>query len=127
MAPNVGCGKCRECISGNTQLCKDYEAIGITFNGAFAEYMKVPKQFLEQGNIYVFPQNTSYEEGSLAEILATVLSGVEACRIGYSDIVLIVGAGPIGIVHTMLVKISGVQRVIVSEIKEDRERTGAQI
>lgn len=122
MAPNVGCGKCRECISGNTQLCKDYEAIGITFNGAFAEYMKVPQQFIEQGNIYVFPQNISYEEGSLAEILASVLSGAEACRIGYSDIVLIVGAGPIGIVHTMLVKISGAQRVIVSEIKEDRRK-----
>lgn len=120
MAPNVGCGKCRECISGSTQLCKDYEAIGITFNGAFAEYMKIPKQFIEQGNISIFPQNISYEEGSLAEILATVLSGVEACSIGYSDIVLIIGAGPIGIVHTMLVKISGAQKVIVSEIRDDR-------
>lgn len=122
IAPNVGCGYCKECISGNTQLCKKFEAIGITFNGAFAEYMKVPKQFIEQGNIYIFPNDISYEEGSLAEVLATVLSGAEACRIGYADIVLIIGAGPIGIVHTMLAKISGAQKVIVSETIEDRRK-----
>lgn len=122
MAPNVGCGFCDECVEGKTQLCKDYEAIGITLNGAFSEYMKIPRKFLDQGNIYIFPNtnNISYDECSLTEILATVLCGAEACKIGYSDIVLIIGAGPIGIVHTMLAKISGAQKVIVSETIEKR-------
>ena len=120
MAPNIGCGYCRECISGNTQLCRDYEAIGVTLNGAFAEYIKIPYQFIEQGNVYAFPSEITFEEASLAEMLATVLSGAESCRINYADIVLIIGAGPIGITHTMLAKISGTQKIIVSEVSEER-------
>lgn len=122
MAPNVGCGFCYECVAGRTQYCKDYKAIGITLNGAFSEYMTVPKQFIDQGNIYIFPGNIdiTYDECSLTEILSTVLSGAEECKIRYSDIVLISGAGPIGIVHTMLARISGAQKVIVSEPVEKR-------
>jgi L-iditol 2-dehydrogenase len=122
IAPNMGCGVCRECISGNTQLCKDYEAIGITFDGAFAEYMKIPKEFIDQGNVFIFPDSISFEEASLSEVLAVVISGAEACKISYADIVLIVGAGPIGIVHTMLARISGAQKVIVSEVLEHRRK-----
>lgn len=122
MAPNIGCGYCKECVGGNTQLCKDFEAIGISLNGAFAEYMRIPSEFIKQGNIYVLPDELSYEEASLSEILATVLSGAEACKIGYADNVLIIGAGPIGITYTMLAKISGAQKVIISEIFEERRR-----
>ncbi len=39
-APNMGCGHCRQCISGNNNLCPDYTAIGVTIDGAFAEYVR---------------------------------------------------------------------------------------
>lgn len=120
IAPNIGCGTCRECVSGNTQLCSNYEAIGITFDGAFAEFMRVPRKFIDQGNLYVLPPGISYDEASLAEMLSAVLSGAEACQIGFSDIVMIIGAGPIGIVHTILARISGAQKIIVSEIVDER-------
>jgi len=120
LAPNIGCGYCRECISGNTQLCKDYEAIGITINGAFAEYIKISSKFIEQGNVYSFPPEISFEEASLVEMLAAVISGAESCKISYADVVLIVGVGPIGIAHTLLAKNSGAQKIIVSEISKER-------
>jgi L-iditol 2-dehydrogenase len=101
-------------------LCKDYEAIGITCDGAFAEYIKIPKRFIDQGNIFTFPDNISFDEASLSEVLAAAISGAEACKINYADIVLIIGAGPMGIVHTMLSCISGAQKVIISEVLEHR-------
>ena len=42
VAPNMGCGHCRQCVSGNNNLCADYQAVGITLDGGFAEYMRIP-------------------------------------------------------------------------------------
>jgi L-iditol 2-dehydrogenase len=42
IAPNVGCGKCEQCIQGLDHLCPSYEAFGISLDGAFAEYMRIP-------------------------------------------------------------------------------------
>ncbi len=42
VAPNMGCGHCRQCISGNNNLCAEYDALGVTLNGGFAEYMLIP-------------------------------------------------------------------------------------
>ena len=42
IAPNMGCGHCRQCITGNNNLCANYEAIGVTMDGGFAEYVRVP-------------------------------------------------------------------------------------
>jgi len=123
VSPNVGCGICKYCLSGNTNLCPNYEAIGITYDGGFAEYMRIPEEFIHQGNVVFFPPSLPYEHAVFAEPFSAVINGQEACRINYSDIVLIIGAGPIGIMHFMLVENSSVQKVIVSEtIKERREQ-----
>ncbi len=50
-APNWGCGHCRMCIAGNNNLCPDYGAIGITHDGAFAEYVRIPAPAVRQGNV----------------------------------------------------------------------------
>src|SRR5512140_1983864 len=42
VAPNMGCGHCRQCISGNNNRCAAYQAVGVTLDGGFAEYMRVP-------------------------------------------------------------------------------------
>ena len=42
VAPNIGCGHCLQCISGNNNRCSNYQAIGITLDGGFAEYMRIP-------------------------------------------------------------------------------------
>jgi L-iditol 2-dehydrogenase len=51
IAPNMGCGHCAQCVSGNNNLCANYQAIGITLDGAFAEYMRVPAAAILQGNL----------------------------------------------------------------------------
>ena len=39
VAPNMGCGHCRQCAAGDNNLCADFDAVGITLDGSFAEYM----------------------------------------------------------------------------------------
>jgi L-iditol 2-dehydrogenase len=52
IAPNMGCGRCRECVRGYNNRCAAYQAVGVTLDGAFAEYMRVPAEAIRQGNVF---------------------------------------------------------------------------
>jgi threonine dehydrogenase-like Zn-dependent dehydrogenase len=117
VAPNVGCGRCHMCIQGFNQLCPTYEAFGISMDGGFAEYIKIPG--FAVGNVARLPDNVSYEEAVLIEPLSCVYNAFEAHRTVPGDTVLIVGAGPIGALHVMLNKLAG-GRVVVADISSAR-------
>lgn len=122
LAPNIGCGVCWQCINGQSNYCEDYEAIGISMDGAFAEYMRIPSGYITQGNVIYLPDSVSFEEASIGEPLSTVVCGAEAVNIAPPDVVLIIGAGPMGVLHIMMAKLRGAQKVIVSEINETRRK-----
>jgi L-iditol 2-dehydrogenase len=115
IAPNMGCGRCAQCISGNNNLCKDYAAFGVTINGGFAEYMHIPEQAVRQGNIIPVDNSVDPAVAALLEPFACVLRGQNAVSIQPGEIVLVIGAGPIGLMHTKLAKARGAGRIIVSE------------
>jgi 2-desacetyl-2-hydroxyethyl bacteriochlorophyllide A dehydrogenase len=115
IAPNIGCGHCRECRRGENNLCANYDALGITLDGAFAEYMLVPSAFLEQGNLIPFDTALDGAAVALAEPFACVLRGQKAVNVGSDDVVLILGAGPIGVMHTIAARAAGAHKVIVSD------------
>lgn len=122
IAPVIGCGKCKACLSGNANMCAKCRILGFGMDGAFAEYMIIPREHIENGNVMMIPLSMSFETGALLEPLATVFTGAEACNIRPSNIVMIVGAGPIGIMHVMMAKIFGASMVIVSEIVKKRAK-----
>ena len=119
VAPVAGCGHCRQCISGNAILCKDNRILGLSVDGGFAQYMKIPESHVSGGNVYRLPDDISYEVAAIAEPMATVFTGMEACMVKPSDTVLIIGAGPLGLMHTLMARIFGARKVIVSEILEE--------
>jgi L-iditol 2-dehydrogenase len=120
VAPNMGCGRCRQCISGNNNRCADYAALGVTLDGAFAEYMRVPAAAVLQGNVMPLAESLDTEVAALIEPFACVLRGQKALAIQPGDIVLVMGAGPIGIMHMLLARLSGASKVLVSELQEAR-------
>lgn len=120
MAPNMGCGHCRQCISGNNNLCAFYDAPGITFDGSFAEYMRIPSAAILQGNLIPISKQVDPAAAALIEPFACVLRGQDAVQIRPGESVLVVGAGPIGIMHAMLAKLHGAGIVIVSELIPER-------
>jgi L-iditol 2-dehydrogenase len=91
-------------------------------DGAFAEFMRVPAAFLEQANLIPFSESLDGAAVALAEPFACVLHGQQALRIGPEDVVLIMGAGPIGVMHTMAARAAGVKKILVSEQSVERLR-----
>jgi L-iditol 2-dehydrogenase len=120
VAPNMGCGHCRQCISGNNNLCANYDAVGVTIDGGFAEYMRVPANSVNQGNVIAISESVDPAVAALMEPFACVLRGQNALHIKPGETVLVMGAGPIGVMHTKLAKVRGAGRVIVSEPIPDR-------
>lgn len=120
IAPNMGCGICDQCVSGNTHLCETYEAFGINLPGGFAEYLVIPEKAVRQGNISLIPDGLSYEEAALIEPFSCVFNGQEIAGNNPGDNVLIIGSGPIGIMHAQLVRARGAGKVMMNDLSEDR-------
>lgn len=121
IAPNIGCGLCPQCVSGWNNLCPDYEAFGISLDGGFAEYMLIPAAAIRQGNVVPISDRMSYASATLAEPLSCCLNGQEAVTVGPDDVVLVIGAGPIGVMHVLLAaNVAGARTVIVSGWPEAR-------
>ncbi len=119
-APNTGCGHCLQCITGNNNLCANYDAIGVTLDGGFAEYVRIPANSIQQGNVIPVDENVDPAIAALTEPFACVLRGQNALHLQPGEVVLVIGAGPIGVMHTKLAKARGAGRVIVSEPIPDR-------
>ena len=120
LAPNMGCDHCRQCISGNNNLCANYQAPGITYDGSFAEYLRVPEAGILQGNVIPIDEDTDPVAAALIEPFACVLRGQDALKIRPGESVLVIGAGPIGIMHVLLSRLHGAGMVLVSELIPER-------
>ncbi len=127
VAPNMGCGHCEQCVTGNNNRCRSLQAIGVTMDGGFAEYVRVPAKGVQQGCLIPFSDSADPALGALIEPLACVLRAQEAISVGMNDHVLVIGAGPIGIMHTKLAKVRGAAHVFVSELVEARRKQAVQL
>lgn len=120
VAPNIGCGHCDMCTSGNSHHCGSHSAIGITLDGGFAEYVLIPKEAVAQGNVIALPPGMTYPEASIAEALACCWHGFEACRISPGEVGLVIGAGPIGVAHSLIMRMAGASCVVMADISQSR-------
>ncbi|MDY6912936.1 MAG: alcohol dehydrogenase catalytic domain-containing protein [Planctomycetota bacterium] len=120
VAPNFGCGICKMCQRGWFHLCPDYGAIGLTVDGGMAEYVRIPKIALQQGCLLEMPAGLSFEEAAINEPFACVYNGYTRCPTRPADVVLIVGAGPIGIMHIQMSRLAGAAKIIIADIIASR-------
>lgn len=122
VAPNLGCGRCERCAVGEDNLCRDYDAIGITLDGGFAEYVRIPAAAVARGHVVPLPENVNYEEAVLAEPMSCVLNAHEAVQTVAGDRVLIFGAGPMGLMHLLMARARGASSVVVADPWPERRR-----
>jgi L-iditol 2-dehydrogenase len=127
IAPNMGEGDSRETISGNNNLDPNFQAIGINLDGAFAEYMRVPEAAVGQGNVMPVSEEEDPAVAALIEPLACVLRGQNAVNLKSGDVVVVMGAGPIGMLHVLLAKARGASKVMVSEPDANRRLRAAEL
>lgn len=94
ISPDIYCGKCSNCRKGVEKYCENWNSIGTTIDGAFAEFITVPEKCL-----YHLPENMTFDDGALLELASCVYSGVRLISEYYDKKVLLLGAGSIGIVY----------------------------
>jgi len=112
--PNNFCENCFFCNQNLQNHCERFEATGVTYNGAFAEYVAVPESSVFKiGDI-------SFEKAAFTEPLACVVYGEQRIKIEIGADVLIFGAGPIGLLHLQLSKHNGASTVTVVDLNGDR-------
>ena len=100
--------------------------IGFSVDGAYAEYIRVPAPIVKQ-NTYVVPENVSFEEAALLEPLACAINGSDAAEISLGDTILILGSGPIGLIHLQLAKLKGASKVIVTDLQAERLKIASKL
>ena len=99
--PNISCDNCRSCLSNRQNFCEQWNGVGVTLPGGMAEYAVVPEKAVF--NIGDLP----FLSGAFVEPLSCVLHGVERARFKLADRVLILGAGPIGILLSKSIQLQG--------------------
>lgn len=97
VANSAPCGECSLCLHEQESLCDDL----LFLNGAYAEYINVPARIVEK-NLHRLGPDTSFADAALTEPLACVVQGVAESRLWPGDRVLIIGAGPIGLMFIAL-------------------------
>jgi len=116
---HVPCYNCYYCKKGSPTMCEYYRKTNI-YPGGFSEYFRVPAWNIERGGVLKLPSNVTFEDGVFIEPLATVIRAQRRVRIEEGDTILIVGAGPMGLLHAMLGRINKAGTIIISDISEYR-------
>ncbi len=104
------------CIEGRHELSKEVREIAQAWPGAFSEYVSIPSEAVELGNILPSPEHLPDEHAAVAEPGSSVIHAHERAGTTIGDTVLIMGAGPIGCLHTAIARACGADRIFISDI-----------
>ena len=120
MATSVSCGDCYYCKQGHSNLCVNIAPMGFTFEGGMAEYTVIPARGLEGGHAVKVPPSVPAEHAALAEPLSCAVNSCFNCDIQQGDTVVIIGAGPMGIMNACVAQQFGASKIILAEINKER-------
>ncbi|MHA1693647.1 MAG: zinc-dependent alcohol dehydrogenase [Candidatus Helarchaeota archaeon] len=120
--PNLPCGKCYWCIHDQENMCKDSYGLGLTHNGALAEYIKV-----KEDRLHKLPDNISYEEGAMVEPLAVATYAVQESGIKLGENAVVIGAGTIGLLTIQVLNAAGAGKIIVIEPVESKQKKALEV
>jgi len=115
--PNISCGRCYYCSIGKTNMCENVTVLGIFIDGGFAEYNVAPAKAL-----FKISKDVPTEVAIFAEPLACVVNSMHKIQLDVGENALVLGAGPIGLYFTQLLKASGAGKIFVAEISTARAK-----
>jgi len=125
------CGKCKHCLRGEVNLCNELVALGFSGGsiekcielqksgtiGLFSQYTLVPSHAVVK-----LPDNISLEEAPIIDPLSCVLKCMEDVKLRHYDEVIVIGCGPVGLLHVQVAKIMGALKIIAIEPLEERRK-----
>jgi len=127
---HVPCGSCYNCRKQTPTQCALYKKVGVTAGfepsgGGFAEYIRVMDWIAASRGVVRIPDGVPFEQAAYLEPVNTVLKGVKLLNLAPDDTVLVIGQGPIGLMHAVLAKRTGA-RVLTSDLYPERHAIAAK-
>ena len=127
---HVPCGECYYCRKNTPAQCPLYKQTGATAGfepsgGGFAEYIRVLDFVVANGGVVHIPDDVPFEQAAFVEPLMTVLKGTKLLNLASDDTVLVIGQGPIGLMHAALARRTGA-RVLTSDLFPERHAIAAR-
>ncbi|MDA4120301.1 MAG: zinc-binding dehydrogenase, partial [Thaumarchaeota archaeon] len=109
---------CHYCMAGSETMCEMYRSSNLT-PGGFSEFFRVPRWNVSKGGVLKLPDGLGFDVASLVEPVACCVRALDKCDVKAGESVLVAGAGPVGMMHSMLLKSMGAN-VMVSDVSEGR-------
>ena len=124
-APYVPCRQCHHCSRGHYTLCSNLHLSALQ-PGGLSEFVRVPAATVLEGLLRI-PAPLTFEEAALSEPLGCVYHGLEAVNVEPGSSLLIVGDGPMGLMHAMAARGMGFSPVVLSGMIPERMELAASI
>jgi 2-desacetyl-2-hydroxyethyl bacteriochlorophyllide A dehydrogenase len=115
--PVLYCQDCYFCRDGKENICDNRPLLGIGADGAFAQYISV-----RSNNVYQLDDQVSFELGAMSELTCVGLHAIDRARLTGGDSVAVVGAGPLGLMMTIMAKYFGATRLFTTGLDADKGR-----
>lgn len=126
----VPCDRCRFCTSGSYWMCEVHNIFGfqrVVADGGMAEYMLLPRT----SRVHVIPPEIALEDAAIIEPLSCAIHTVQRGDVQLSDVVVIAGAGPIGLMMVQVAKLKTPRKLVVIDMVPERlelaRRFGADV
>ncbi len=113
VAPDVSCGKCSNCKKGQMDLCRSALNMGYNVDGAHADYVRLPARYVQGGAVFKLDKVDSFDELALTEPLACSLHSIESVGIKPGKSIVVIGDGPMALLHVSLAKVYGADEIVV--------------
>jgi L-iditol 2-dehydrogenase len=122
LGADVPCGRCFWCLNGMGNCCDENYAIGYQFQGGFAEKCLIKPMAVQYGPISIVPDGVDMEQAAIAEPLGCCINGMERVSFKAGKSVLIIGAGPIGLLLAQTARVFGSSLTILYDKDPQRLR-----
>ncbi len=127
---HVPCNECYYCRKGTPAQCPLYKKVGVTAGyepsgGGFAEYIRVMDFVVNNRGVVRIPDDVPFEQAAFIEPLNTVMKGVKLLNLAPDDTVLVIGQGPIGLMHAALASRLAA-KVLTSDLYPERHAIAAR-
>jgi L-iditol 2-dehydrogenase len=126
---HVACLTCHYCTHGDYTLCKQFSETHLV-PGGFAQFFKVPAPNLQIDTLKI-PPELSHQAATLIETVGCCIRALRRCQVTAGDAAVVMGAGPSGIIETVLLKAFGASQVVVTDYVDYRlqaaKRVGADV
>lgn len=114
------CDVCFFCTHGQQNLCEDL----LFNNGTYAEFIRIPARIVEKNTLHI-PDDVPFEHAALTEPLACVIRGLEESGAKSGDTMVVIGAGPIGLMFMHAAELAGAN--VIAVVKRESQIASAKL